>query len=425
MSIAATRFAASPAVAAQGTRAARFALVLAGCFIGFLGVTYLQRIGYVVDRTSQVPISVLTTGLALALFYCSGLFWVSVKRLTLCVAAFAALILAFEIGLPLRFSLLSLFFLFVLYMPYVFLCELTEEEYKRVLGVFQKMMVPIALVAVAQFALTMTGRGWWDFLYLLPEKIVLTGYNTHPPMGYGSPIIRANGEFFLEPSFISQFMALGILIDILYFGVGWRVALFAGGMLGSLSGTGFILLAIVAAYVMVTRQQWGLLAVGIAAVVALFLLRDAPVIGDLIGRLGEFQSEESSSFVRFIAPFRAIPDALGNDLLPWFAGVGPGMSKEISFGGYVVNPFAISKLIIENGLIGAIPFIVFVTYCFFARTFSKPIATALYLMYMVLSGSLQQPHTVYLFLFISILFAPRHEAMPGRPARPLPVLRYG
>ena len=68
MSIAATRFAASPAVAAQGTRAARFALVLAGCFIGFLGVTYLQRIGYVVDRTSQVPISVLTTGLALATY---------------------------------------------------------------------------------------------------------------------------------------------------------------------------------------------------------------------------------------------------------------------------------------------------------------------------------------------------------------------
>jgi hypothetical protein len=114
--------------------------------------------------------------------------------------------------------------------------------------------------------------------------------------------------------------------------------------------------------------------------------------------------------MRFITPILGIPDALGDSLQTWLGGLGPGIVRNFDFYGYVVNPFPFSKLMIETGLIGAIPFTIFVAYCFFNRPFSRPISAALYLMYALLSGGLLQPHTVFLFLFLSIIFVrPRGE----------------
>jgi hypothetical protein len=64
--------------------------------------------------------------------------------------------------------------------------------------------------------------------------------------------------------------------------------------------------------------------------------------------------------------------------------------------------------------------VIFSIYCFFARAVSRPLAGVLFLMYRALSGSLQQPHTVYLFLPLSILFIPlrKEEEAPSVPALP-------
>jgi hypothetical protein len=198
---------------------------------------------------------------------------------------------------------------------------------------------------------------------------------------------------------------------MIYFRRYWRMALYAGAILASLSGTGVVMLLLFATYIMISRRQWTLIALACVAAVAVFLLRDIAIVQNLLGRATEYRTEWSSAFIRFVGPVTAIGDSLGNDFLAWLGGVGPGQAKELSFEGYVINPFVLSKLIIEYGIIGAIPFVVFITYCFFTRNFSQPLVAALYLMYMVLSGSLQQPHTVYLFLILCILFAPRREAI--------------
>ncbi|HYZ62737.1 MAG TPA: hypothetical protein VE650_09805, partial [Acetobacteraceae bacterium] len=143
-----------------------------------------------------------------------------------------------------------------------------------------------------------------------------------------------------------------------------------------------------------------------------------PVIGDLLSRATEFRAEQSSAFMRFIAPIMAIGDSLGDSLQNWLGGLGPGTAKQLDFGSYVMNPFVVAKLMIEVGLIGCVPFLVFASYCFFSRPFRAPLAGALFLMYMVLSGSLQQPHTVYLFLPLSILFVPRRQSEPVGEALP-------
>jgi hypothetical protein len=403
----------------SATRPQRFAIVLLGCFVALFGVTYLQRIGYVIDALTQIPICIGTTALSLALFYVSGLFQVSATRLMLFAAASAGIILSVFVALPLTFSAFSLFYLFVLYSPYVFVCQLDDEEYKAVLRLFQTMMIPLVLVTMAQFAMTMTGHGWWDFMEAtLPQKMVLQGFNTHPPMSYGSPIIRPNGQFFLEPSFVSQFMGLSLLIELIYFRRWTRMGLYGVGMICSLSGTGFMMIGFYFAWMVIAQRQWTMLLVALVSVVGLIMLGEyVPVIGDLLSRATEFKAEQSSAFMRFVGPILAIGDALGDSLQLWLGGLGPGAAKQLDFGSYVMNPFVVSKLMIEEGLIGCVPFVIFATYCFFSRSFSRPLAGVLFFMYMVLSGSLQQPHTVYLFLPLSIFFIPR----PEEATEPAPV----
>lgn len=408
-----------PIEAGYGALEARrgFAYVYLGCAVALLGVTYLERFGLVLDDRSEAPLSILTTGLALVFFFLSGRFWIDKARLALFCLAFVAVLASVFVALPLNYSTFSLLYLFVLYTPFVFIAELEREEYVAIVEIYQKLMIPLAVIAIVQLAMTMTGHVWWDFMDDLPRKFVLIGYNTHPPKAYGSPIIRANGEFFLEPSFLSQFMALGIILDLVYAERRrwWRMALFAAAIIASLSGTGVAMLIFFGLYAVLAQRRWELLLAMILAGAAIYLLRDQPLISDFLGRVDEFDTEHSSAFIRFVAPFAAIPDALGSRFIHWLGGIGLGEAKTIDLGGYVANPFVVSKLMIETGLIGCLPFVGFVTYAFFARTFSRAVTATLFLMYMLLSGSLQQPHTVYLFLILTILFVPPLEE--GQPAR--------
>jgi hypothetical protein len=66
------------------------------------------------------------------------------------------------------------------------------------------------------------------------------------------------------------------------------------------------------------------------------------------------------------------------------------------------------KLLIEYGMLGLVPFMAFATYRFFAMPRSRVLAGALFVMYLFLSGSLLQPHTIFLFLVLAILF-PKQE----------------
>jgi hypothetical protein len=400
------------------TKTRGFTAILIGSWIALFGVTYLQRFGYVLNDKTQAPLCILTTALALYAFYFSGRVRISSTRLMLCCLSFVTLVAALFIALPYQFSPFSLYYLFVLYGPFVFICEIEEREYKAILNIYQNLLVPLAVIALVQFAMTMTGRVWWDFMDSLPQQFVLTDYNTHPPLAWQSPIIRANAEFFLEPSFVSQFMALGVLVELVYFNRYWRMALYGGAVLASLSGTGLVMLLIFGTYILVSRRLWVAIAC-IAAVIAFVLaLKHTPILDTLLGRATEFESENSSAFIRFVAPIIALDDALGDSFAKWMGGLGPGAVKDLNLdGGYAVNPFVASKLVIENGIVGCLPFMAFTTYCFFAKKFSYVLVAAMYLMYEALSGSLQQPHTVYLFLILCILFAPvpQTSAAPAAP----------
>jgi hypothetical protein len=135
----------------------------------------------------------------------------------------------------------------------------------------------------------------------------------------------------MEPSVFSQFMALGLIIEMLtrrrpvYFG------LFAAALLLSFSGTGMMVLAsffIVSAPLLGRRGVMVLvIGVGGLALAAAVMALAAPEFAEaLVGRLGEFSQPGTSGHLRFITPWWITADVLARTPRPWW-GSAPGSAK--------------------------------------------------------------------------------------------------
>jgi len=227
-------------------------------------------------------------------------------------------------------------------------------------GFFRTVNLWLALVAaagMAQFALQFVGFSVFGFTGLLAAPILVEEmWVTDQPIQWGSYIKRANGFFLVEPSVLSQFMAVGIMVEALYFRRPLWFAAFAGGMLASVSGTGFLVLAAFGAALAVASGPRGVLAgIGMAAGTGLALLVAAWLVPEvaevLIGRTGEIADPNTSGYERFVTPFKMVRDVL--DAAPWAAviGIGPGTSEylELPYKYWVNTP---AKLLTEYGLVG-------------------------------------------------------------------------
>jgi hypothetical protein len=425
----------------EGVLPATDGFLYAGAALTILGVTLGQRLGWVIDASvnppQQVPLCVFTTYIALGVFLLSGLARFDVTRLALyCLSV--ALMIAATLTQSGGFSTFSLAYIVILYTPFVFVVPVTERHYRTILELYQKCLVPVALIAIGQYAMQLAGMPRPDpIAEHLPRGLVLSGYNTYAFVAYEFQFRRSNGLFFLEPSFLSQFAALALIIEWLCFRRPWRLALYGIACFTSLSGTGLVLLAVVAGVLLIQQRKPWLVLVGIAAYAAMtFLSEYSEILRHFLGRTSEFGSEHSSASMRFIGPIVAIPDAMGNNLIDWLTGFGPGNSKQLHFYGYEITPFASSKLMLEYGLIGSLPFLLYITNCIVTRRFNAGIAVAMLLIYHVLSGSLLQPHTIFLVWILGCVFVPREKpaseavasalmveaagSLPGRGPRAVP-----
>ena len=63
-------------------------------------------------------------------------------------------------------------------------------------------MIIVAILGIMQFSLQLAGLGFIDPIQNIPAQLLLSDYNTQNPLYFGSPYIKANGMFLLEPSFL-------------------------------------------------------------------------------------------------------------------------------------------------------------------------------------------------------------------------------
>ena len=409
-----------PAPAAGARPWTSFDRWVLGSLIVLLLVT--QRLGIQVGDTSvsfALPISYLAIGVLLV----RGRLRHSRVRAELFVLAFGACLVATTLvalngG---RFSMPSLLLLLAVYLPWTLRASgAAGQEVLHVAGtVFVSAMLVLAVAGVGQLVGQLSGLWTYtDYLGdLLPPNLEFLGYNTNIPLVYGSATFKANGFVLSEPSFLSQFCALAVLVALMMRQRAWKILVLLAGLASAVSGTGILLLVAGVVLLVVRARERIRPAYVIAATVVVLVVVLGPTGALLLGRSDEVVVPGSSGNSRFVAPYTQALTQLGNDPDLYLRGAGPGMAYSLSnlIGPLQANYTILPKLVLEYGLIAGGLFALFVLICLLDGVAWRVVPGAVVVMLFFLSGALLQPQTAFLAWILTGLGAV--DRVVARPAR--------
>lgn len=359
-----------------------------------------------------VPLALaIYLGAALLLYARKG---VALQRgLLMSVLAVTCLLILMSLCARSDFSLNSLLYCAVLYLPFAFVTSegtsaapISNDGYRW----FSSMMCFFAILALSQYGTQVyLNIPYADPLVGWPKGWTMPDYNTSYPVHYGARLYKSNAYVFLEPAFLSQFLALAVLIEILMFRRWWAVVLQILALATTFSGTGILLITItlpLALLVNVRNRRVAVLG-SIAAIAIVGAVLSNP---EVIDRSSEINDPRSSASSRFSTPYESMMDVSFYDASSLLIGYGAGSADRLRLNDRMPNFSAIPKAIIEYGLIGGIPLLLLIVVRIFMGAGNLPVAIGLICMQFFLSGALLQPISVFtLFYFFSI--------QPPRPVR--------
>ena len=355
----------APAAASHGTAAddaVRFSVLI------FLVSLLLQRFAL---PMGELPFSVVgPIGLLL------GAFWVLRGTLVLDQRRFVALLVLAAIAFTgtllsmaaatarlaaiswtslTQFLLLSLFALLAFREP-------VDEE--RFFAAINSCIAFVGVAGIVQFIVQFGGIFLFSFVeFGVPIKYTLENfYNILNPAGVAG-LYKSNGFFLVEASVYSQFMAMGLAIELVYFRRPRMLVIFALGLVFSISGTGWM---VVGAFVVGTVAHQGArgLVVGLGAIAAgavalgvlAFTLPD--MFEYFVGRIDEFSSPGTSAHLRFITPWWALSDVIGETPWAFLVGAGAGTSERLHTQlSYVYGVNTPLKIALEYGVPGLVAYL--------------------------------------------------------------------
>lgn len=330
----------------------------------------------------------------------------AIKRyLLLCTIAVICLLVVACISTGRDFSINSFLYLVVLYLP----LSLSSREISHSdihdnteLKWFSSMMCMFAVVAIWQYgSQVLLNIPYSDPFAALPEALKLPGYEISYPIRYGSPIYKSNAYVFLEPSFLSQFLALALLIEI----VGYRrivaMLLLIAAIACTFSGTGILLLACTLPFVVLANRKNKRI-VALASVAAVIMVGAVVSNSAVSERTAELGARDSSASIRFLVPYQRLSELSFNNLSSLLIGYGAGAADRLKVDDQLANFPAIPKALIEYGVLGGLPLLALITLRIFSGIRNFPIAVGLFCMQFFLSGALLQPISVFvLFYFLN------------------------
>jgi len=322
-------------------------------------------------------------------------------------------------GVTTRVSAPSFLLLVCMYMAYVFVIPDSEATFDATLGLFRRFALIVTIAGICQFAaqLVVPGPTLFTFADYLPDAILTQNFNDVIPVPGAEELNKSNGFFLLEPSHFSQLLGLSLVAEMAFFRPSWRLAVLGLGLLLSYSGTGLVICAVFVPLLLVHRGHGRLVLICLASAFALLVFADLLYLTSMFERLNEFGSEQSSAFARFLSPFYLFNDFVFPQIQTTLFGLGPG-SIEPFFRSedYAVHDPTWGKVFFEYGLVGTIPFMVFVCRCMFAGARSYWLSAALFFTYLLLGGNLLEPRMESLILVLVVFQSTPRPAMRAAPA---------
>lgn len=311
-------------------------------------------------------------------------------------------------------SLSSFLLLVVVYLPWVFRvpdATTSRNGSASLANTYVWVMVVAAVIALAQLGSQLLGLWVYEdpLAENIPEQWRLSSYNTSIPTEYASPIYKSQAFVFLEPSFLSQFLALALIVGIVRRIAWWKLLILGLAMFCTYSGTGIILLLAGLVIVLVRRPRLlhpGLVVAGVAAVA---VIASSPYAAPLLERTSETTNSASSLSLRFVQPYQGVVDGLAEAPERYLVGAGPGSAERLlendrQGAGLAVVYTIVPKIYFEYGLLAGSMFLTFLGLALFRRTPAAVVPGALVIMLGLLSGSLLQPHTLLVAWLLSVVW---------------------
>ncbi|MDO9315459.1 MAG: hypothetical protein Q7T97_13025 [Burkholderiaceae bacterium] len=301
-----------------------------------------------------------------------------------------------------RTSVLSLWLMLAIYLPFVFNQVRqpdTQGHWLWMMRTAGNVLLIVAIAGIVQFYAQFVIRTPWlfDISKLIPDPIRAQGiYNSAIPVG---SIFKANGLFCREPSNFSFWMAFGLLIELALFKRVKRMLCFGLALLLSYSGTGLLTLAFGLLFPFRPRLlAW--VGAGLVLILGSNALAGDPLnLAFTFSRFGEFSARGSSAYARYVAPMFLVDASF--ETTPWavWLGHGPGTIQQ-SVAAFDSHDPTWAKLLFEYGIVGFVVCVGFVAYRLGRFPAPFQFRSVLFANWLVMGGYLLTPETVYVLYVV-------------------------
>jgi hypothetical protein len=364
-------------------------------------VIFLQRIALPLGGSISVSASVPGFGLALIYLFMTGRAFYEMPDFALMVTFLTVCVTASLISSGIAYSVPSMLLLMFVYVTWGLRIPLTDDEYHSALKFFQSCMLVFVPIEAAQYLSQFAGLGMPILESVVPNSFLTTDFVYVQEIFWNAGIMRPNGIFMLEPSFLAQFLALALAIEVIVFQRKLFIVLYGIALTGTFGGTGFLIAAMLLPRLLIQRStRWFVIGFGAVLLATAWGSGMLNIIGN---RANEMSDPNQSGNGRFVHPYERVIDTIvDGDLTNFLFGHGPGWLDRPS--GSANPPTA--KIWVEYGFPA---FLTFMAYClrmFFRNLRYPELSITLFTAYAVVAGgSLLQSAVLYVCFFLGTGYA--------------------
>ncbi|MEH2476580.1 hypothetical protein V1281_002250 [Nitrobacteraceae bacterium AZCC 2161] len=367
----------------------------------FAAVVLTQKIAIPLGGAeNQIAVALLIHYAVLVYLFVFGYARIDTPRLLL-LCLFSATAIFSQVGKAVgAFSLPSLLLMLVTSTILVVVIPVHRSSYLQILRGFITLSMCASVMVLGDWIVQLAGFPMPSLETVTPKPWIYLEYVYVQPLQWDSPWFKPNGLFFLEASHVSQFIAMGLVIELAFFRRPAVIALNAIALFFSYGGTGLVIVALSIPFLAARLRPSVLISSAVIAVAVLVIAGSLGLLEAFINRSAEFSQSNSSGYNRFILPVERFAQLLQDQPERLFFGMGAGtMPKavnnlaQLTFG-LAWPPYA--KLAVEYGIITFLCWIVFFTFSFFGGGAPLVVIWVAFVQYQLLNGSLNVPiHTIY------------------------------